>query len=117
MKKICMLLAAVIVLGVLGHALAHGDHHDHEEQYVIEEAARRDIKLISAAEAKEIAAKRLGSENIRFKEVELEDEHNDYPSPEKFRPVYKIECYVGHDEYDTEIDAVTGKILKFKLDD
>lgn len=117
MKKICVLLAAVIVLGVFGQALAHDDRHDHEEQYVIEEATRRDIKLISAAEAKEIAAKRLGSENIRFKEVELEDEHDDYPSPESFRPVYKIECYSGRDEYDIEIDAVTGKILKFKLDD
>ena len=49
--------------------------------------------------------------------MELEDEHDDYPCPERFRPVYKIECYSGIDEYDIEIDAVTGKILKFKLDD
>ena len=117
MKKLCVLLVTIIVLGFFGQAFAHNDHYDHEEQYVIEEAARRDIKLISAAEAKEIAAKCLGSENIRFKEVELEDEHDDYPNPERFRPVYKIECYSGRDEYDIEIDAVTGKILKFKLDD
>ena len=116
MKKICVLLAAVIVLGIFGQAFAH-DHHDHEEQYVIEEAARRDIKLLSAAEARDIAAKRIGSGNVRFKDVELEDEHDDYPNAERFRPVYKIECYSGRDEYDIEIDAVTGKILKFKLDD
>ena len=113
MKKLCMLLAAVVVLGVFGQAFAHG----REEQYVIEEAARRDIKLLSAAEARNIAAKRIGAENVRFKEIELEDEHNDYHNAERFRPVYKIECYSGRDEYDIEIDAVTGKILKFKLDD
>ena len=104
MKKICVLLAAVVVLGVFGQAFAHEGRHDHEEQYVIEEAARRDIK-------------RIGAENVRFKEIELEDEHDDYPNAERFRPVYKIECYSGRDEYDIEIDAVTGKILKFKLDD
>ena len=117
MKKICVLLAAVVVLGVFGQAFAHEGRHDYEEQYVIEEAARRDIKLLSAAEARNIAAKRIGAENIRFKEIELEDEHDDYPNAERFRPVYKIECYSGRDEYDIEIDAVTGNILKFKLDD
>ncbi|MBQ7216337.1 MAG: PepSY domain-containing protein [Synergistaceae bacterium] len=116
MKKLCMLLAAVIVLGIAGQAFAH-DHHDHEEQYIIEEAARRNITLITSAEARDIAAKRIGSGNVRFKDVELEDEHDDYPNSARFRPVYKIECYAGRNEYDIEIDAVTGKILKFKLDD
>ena len=113
MKKICMLLAAVIVLRTFGQAFAHSGHHDHEEQYVIEEAARRDIKLISAAEAKEIAAKRLGSENIRFKEVELEDEHDDYPNSERFRPVFKIKCITPSQGYYIDVDASTGTILKF----
>ncbi|MBR0035033.1 MAG: PepSY domain-containing protein, partial [Synergistaceae bacterium] len=65
----------------------------------------------------DIAAGRIRSGSITFKEIELEDEHDDYPNSERFRPVYKIECYSGRDEYDIEIDAVTGKILKFKLDD
>ena len=117
MKKLCLLLAAIIVLGIFGQAFAHDHHHDHEEQYVIEEAARRDIKLLTSAEAKDIAAKRIGSGSITFREIELEDEHDDYPNAERFRPVYKIECYSGRDEYDIEIDAVTGNILKFKLDD
>ena len=32
-------------------------------------------------------------------------------------PVYKIECFSGGKEYDVEIDAVTGKVLKCKIDD
>ncbi|MBQ9433391.1 MAG: PepSY domain-containing protein [Synergistaceae bacterium] len=117
MKKICMLLAAAIVLGVFGQAFSHPHHHDHEEQYVIEEAARRNIKLLTQAEARNIAEKRIGKGKITFHDVELEDEHDDYPNTERFRPVYKIECYSGRDEYDIEIDAITGEILKFKLDD
>ena len=114
MKKLCALLMVSIVLGAAGMAFAHDDH---EEQYVIEEAARRNIELLSAAEARELAAKQFKSGNVRFKEVELEDEHDDYPNAENFRPVYKIECYADGQEYDVEIDAVTGKVLKFKRDD
>ncbi|MBQ7216338.1 MAG: PepSY domain-containing protein [Synergistaceae bacterium] len=90
---------------------------DRESQYVRQEAERRNIQLISTSEAEDIAAGRIRSGSITFKEIELEDEHDDYPNSERFRPVYKIECYSGRDEYDIEIDAVTGKILKFKLDD
>ena len=32
-------------------------------------------------------------------------------------PVYKIERFSGGKEYDVEIDAVTGKVLKCKIDD
>ncbi len=117
MKKICMLLAAIVVLGIVGQASAHPHHHHHEEQYVIEEASRRNITLLTQAEARNIAEKRIGKGKITFHDVELEDEHDDYPNTERFRPVYKIECYAGRDEYDIEIDAVTGEILKFKLDD
>ena len=75
------------------------------------------IKLLSVEEAKAVAAKQLGSENIRYKEVELEEESDDYPNAENFRPVYKIECYAERDEYDIVVDAVTGQVLKCKLDD
>ena len=90
---------------------------DREERHVRDESAKRGIKLLSVAEAKAIAAKRLGSKNISYKEVELEEESGDYPNAENFRPVYKIECYAGRDEYDIVVDAVTGQVLKFKLDD
>ena len=111
MKKLCVLLA-VMILAVCGQAFA-----DREEQFTREEAARRGVKLLSVEDVKAIAAKRLGSENIRYKDVELEEESDDYPNAEKFRPVYKIECYAGRDEYDIVVDAVTGQVLKFKLDD
>ncbi|MBQ7221672.1 MAG: PepSY domain-containing protein [Synergistaceae bacterium] len=112
MKKLCALLIGVIVLNVCGGAFA-----DHEGRYVREEAARRNIALLTEREAREIAAETLGTESFRVKELELEDESDDYPNAENFRPVYKLECVSGRDEYDIEIDAVTGKVLKFELDD
>ena len=112
MKKLCALLAVIMVLGICGGAFA-----DREEQYVREEAARRNITLLTVEQARDIAVKRIGSDNVRVKDVDLEDEHDDYPNAEKFRPVYKIECVAGRNEYDVEIDAVTGKVLKFERDE
>ena len=112
MKKLCVLLAVVMVL-----VLACGAFADREEQYTREESAKRGLKLLGVDEAKAIAAKQLGSDNIRYKEVELEEESDDYPNAERFRPVYKIECYAGRDEYNVVVDAVTGEVLKCKLDD
>ncbi len=74
------------------------------------------MKLISVEEAKSIAAKQIGGD-VSFRDVELEDEHDDYPGGGNFMPVYKLECFSGGKEYDVEIDAVTGKVLKCKLDD
>ena len=54
---------------------------------------------------------------MRVKDLELEEESDDYPNGTNFRPVYKVECVSGRDEYDVVVDAVTGEILKFKLDD
>ena len=112
MKKLCALLAVIMVLGICGGALA-----DLEEQYVREEAARRNITLLTVEQASDIAVKRIGGGNVRVKDVDLEDEHDDYPNAENFRPVYKLECVAGRVEYDVEIDAVTGKVLKFERDD
>lgn len=112
MKKLCVILAFVIALLVCGSAFAHDDF-----QYVIEEAARRDITLITEAQAREIAVKRVGRENTRVKEVDLDNEADDYPDGTNFRPVYQIECISGYDKFEVDIDAVTGQVLKFRLDD
>lgn len=112
MKKFCALLTALILLVFCGESFA-----DHEEQYVRTEAERRGVKLLSIEKAKEIAAERIGSGNIRFKDADLEEESDDYPNAQGFRPVYSFECISGSKEYDIEIDAVTGEVLKFKLDD
>ena len=111
--KIKFLVAVVIVLAVLScQAFAHDDGH-----FVIEEASRRNIELISAKQAQEIAAKRLDSNKIIFKETELDNEADDYPNSTGFRPVWQLEAVSNGIEYDFDIDAVTGEILKFKRDD
>ena len=112
MKKLCALLAVIMVFAVCAAAFA-----DREEQYTREEAVKRGLKLLSVAEAKAVAAKQLGSNNLIYKDVELEEESDDYPNAENFRPVYKIECRAGRSEYDIVVDAVTGEVLKCKLDD
>lgn len=110
--KFCILLAVVMLLTVSCQAFAHDDGH-----FVIKEASRRNIELITAQQAKEIAAKRLGSNNVRFKDAELDNEADDYPNNTGFRPVWQLEAVSNGSEYDIDIDAVTGEILKFKLDD
>lgn len=115
------LFVVAVLLSMLGLfcsfstvALANDDYEDY---YVREEAARRDMVLISVEQAKSIAARRIGSNHVRFKDVDLEDEGDDYPSRDGFRPVWKFECVSGGMEYDIDIDAVTGQVLKFRIDD
>ena len=60
----------------------------HEERYVREEAGRRNMKLITQDEAKSIAAKRIGRDDVRFHEVELDDDGR----RGGFFPVYEIEA-------------------------
>ena len=110
-RQLCIVLAFVIALVISGFAFAHDD-----SQYVLEEAARRDMKIISYDQAKEIALKRVGKENTRVKEIDLDNEADDYPDGTNFRPVYQVECISGYDKFEVDIDAVTGEVLKFKLD-
>ena len=112
-KTLCALVAMVMLVAFSAPALSH----DHEDRYVREEAARRNIKLLTLQEAQGIAAERIHERNVRFKDAELEDEADDYPNGSDFRPVWSLECLAGGQEYEIEIDAVTGEILKFKLDD
>ena len=110
MKKLFCLVLVILVLAGIASA------HDREERYVREEAARRGMKLLTHSQAQAIVAERVGG-TIRLKEIELEDEADDYPNGTDFRPVYSLEVVSGGREYDAELDAVTGEILKFKLDD
>ena len=112
-RKICIVLAFVCALMLSFSALA--DHS--ESQYVLEEAARRDMKIITYDQAKEIALQRVKRENARVKEIDLDNEADDYPDGTDFRPVYQIECISGYDKFEVDIDAVTGQVLKFRLDD
>ena len=113
MKKVlCALM--VMLLAVSGIAFAHDGH---DERFVREEAARRNMKLITVEEAQRIAAERINESGVRFKDADLEDEDDYYRKPGDFRPVWSLEAISNGQEYDIDIDAVTGEILKFKLDD
>lgn len=111
MKKVLCVLMLVVLSAMSGIALAN------EEPFVREEAARRNMKLISQEEAMKIARERIGSENVRFKDADLEDEDDYYMGRTDFRPVRSLEAVSNGQEYDIDVDAVTGEILKFKLDD
>ena len=111
-KKFFAVIIFALVLGIFaGAAFADDDY------YIREEAGRRNIHLISIEQARSIASQRLHSNNVRFKEIELDNEADEYPNSANFRPVYQIECYANGQEYDIDIDAVTGEVLKFKRDD
>lgn len=112
MKKMIALLLAVLAV-FSGPVLAHGHHRDREERYVLEEAARRNMKLITESEAQDIARRQAGVTEARFLEVELEDEGH----KGNFRPVYKVEFVSGSEKYEAEIDAVNGRVLEFEIDD
>ena len=115
MKSKFLLLVTVIALVITCSA---SYARDNDYQYVIQEAARRNIRLITEQQAMDIAIKRFAPDTAHIKEIELDNEIDDYPTPhsENFRPVYSLECIANGQEYDLDIDAVTGEILKFKLD-
>ena len=112
-KGIALLLAALMMYA--GCAVADDWA---ETQWTREQARQRNMTLISEAQARSIAARQFGDRKpLRFKEIELENEADDYPDGTDFRPVYKLECRLDGTEYDVDIDAVTGQVLKFKVDD
>ena len=67
--------------------------------------------VITLDEAKDIALKHAGftASQVTFTKSKLDRDDG--------RQVYEIEFYVGRTEYDYEIDAVSGKIIEFDIDD
>ena len=108
-----LLCAWLVVLALSGIAVGH----EHEERFVREEASRRNMTLITLEDAERIVAERIHERGVRFKDADLEDEDDYYRSRDDFRPVWSLEAVAGDQEYDIDVDAVTGEILKFKLDD
>ena len=111
MKKI--LCALLVVAALSGAAFSQGYN---KEAYVREEAAKRTMKLITVKEVQRIAIERVGKPGVTFKEIELEDEDDYYTAKGDFKPVWTLEAVAGGQEYEIDIDAVTGEVLKFKLD-
>lgn len=110
-RKLFALVLASLLLVFAAQAFADDGY------YVREEASRRGIKLISTEQVRSIASKHIGANNISFKDFDLDNEAYDYPNGSDFRPVYEFECYANGREYDCKIDAVTGEVLKFRVDD
>ena len=69
--------------------------------------------LLSESQIKGIVAKALNTENLVYQKIELsrDDDYN-------MQYVYDIEVIAnGSTEYELDINAVTGEILKSKVDD
>lgn len=66
---------------------------------------------ISLDEAKSIALEYAGlsDSDVTFKKAKLDKEHGTM--------VYEIEFYQGRTEYECEINAVTGTVIEFEIDD
>ena len=111
-SKLLAVLLLVCMFALVGTAYA-----DHDGRWVREEAARRQMTLITINQAREIASKSFASGNVRIKEIELENEADDYPNDIHFRPTYQFELVHNGIEYDVDIDAATGEVLKLKRDD
>ena len=68
-------------------------------------------KLIGETKAKEIAFKHAGvnPQQVQFKKMKLDKKYN--------HTEYELEFYVGSTEYEYEINAETGEVLKFSREE
>ena len=101
MKKVTwILLAAILISGLAGcHRTSGGRQADTPNG-----------TYISAQEAREIALNHAGftADQVRYLEVDSE-------LHEKI-PHYDVDFYMDNLDYEYEIDAVTGQILKSEVD-
>lgn len=69
------------------------------------------VSYISRAKVKEIVFQHAGVDAGKVKELEIELDDDDYD-----KAIYEVEFKVGTTEYDYQVDASTGNILKSKVD-
>lgn len=74
-------------------------------------AQQAQTATLSQASVKQIVARRTGVSNLFYKKLHLTRD-DDYG----YRPVYEVEAYAGNTEYDLEIDATTGHILSYSVE-
>ena len=81
---------------------------DYDDRY---DTPNAPSKYISKEKAMEIALVQAGAniENVVFDDRDFDFNNG--------RPVYEFEFYVGNIEYEIEIDALTGKVLKYEVDE
>lgn len=107
MKKVLTLILAVMCLVAL---IGCGNKQSVVKETTVKtEAAQTETSsedYIGEAKAKRIALEHAdgNTSDAMFNEVALEDEDD--------RPYYEIRMVAGELEYEFEIDAITGKVLK-----
>ncbi len=101
-KILSITLLGIMVLGV--SAIANADHKKVKDyKYTASNS------YIGVSRAKEIALKKVpGAKNSHVKEIHLDRENG--------RMVYEGEIHYNGWEYEFDIDAVTGAIVKWKVD-
>ena len=87
-------------ISLTGEILKYSIDNDYDDDYYNQTHA-----TISRDEAKEIALNHAGVSNVTNFKIELDDNS------------YEIEFRVNHQEYDYEINATTGKIISYEVDD
>ena len=111
-EKFIALLVICMVLVFSEEGFAYRINHYREEPGIRVEASAKKVGLIPIASAQNIAARQIGSTNVKFSNIELYD-MNAARSAD-FRPVYKLECISGGRDYHIELDAATGRVLIFR---
>ncbi len=94
---------------VLKREVDHDHHADHHDAVSGTDNAAAD--RITEAEAKAVALKQAGlaEGDVTFTKTKLEYDDRVWK--------YEIEFYSGRTEFDAEIDAATGKVLSWEVDD
>lgn len=110
-KQIIAVAALVVTLGAsfaTGSALAHGEQGRTCKDGVCYTSYSAQPGDIGIERAQDIAFKHAGvsAGEVRMKKSKLDYEHG--------VRVYEIEFYVGNMEYEYDINATTGEIMKFK---
>ena len=104
------------VLGILGIAYGASKNrnlngNEYISEYSLENRANvsDNVQLISLEKAKSIALAQVpGANESHLGEIDLDREHG--------RMVYEIEIFYNNSKYEYDIDAVTGEIVKWKMD-
>ncbi len=101
---------SIILTGVttLNSATVLADNHKHNHFHNIQVSPTENF--ISIEQARDIAFKDAGvnRSNVRKFKYELDMEYG--------MPVYEIEWKIGFKEYEYNIDAIGGRIMKKKID-
>ena len=103
-KNLKLVVLGLAMFGVLG--FAYRENSNKVSQYAVNST---NSQVITESRAKAIALKEVpGANESNIVEMELDRDHG--------RMVYEGEIYYKGLEYDFDIDAATGEVLKWHID-